>query len=140
MSQAARETVIRPTGTCFDDALDLIEAWVRNEPHRVVHGTLRLVHGICLAPDGPKRGTPFAHAWVEELVSGGATQIWQSGLLDGQRIAYSMELDEFEAKLRVQKCTRYTLPEAVRENHRTNHYGPWLPEYAELCGSEVFES
>lgn len=128
------ETVIRPTNTCFDDALDFIAERVKRDVELALHETrLILVHGICLAPEGPLIGEPFAHAWVEERAPGEPKQVWQGGILDGERVYYGIDADEFAQMLRPQKVTRYTVREAWLENERTEHFGPWVAEYEALC-------
>lgn len=117
-------TTILPTHSCFDDSLDFIEARVKIRIQDA--DTLVLVHGICTAPDGDR----YAHAWVEE-----AGLVWDSGLLDGVPIYYSCTVEEFTKARGVQQTTRYTVREALRENYRTNMYGPWKPEYLALCQS-----
>lgn len=119
---------ILPTHHCFDDALDFIEERLRRNAS-ALH--LVLVHGIALGPSGPHEGEPFAHAWVEE-----DDVAWDCGMLDGQRVYYSLERGEFYASLRIQDFTRYTLREAWQENQRSGHYGPWKAEYAALCGKD----
>lgn len=117
-----------PTHTCFDDALDYCTHRLKMD--RRAATKLTLVHGILMVPDGPKKGTLFAHAWVEER-----NQVWQDGFLeDGTRVTWSMDRKEFAEKMGLQKETRYTLRQARRENLRTMTYGPWLPEYQALCG------
>jgi hypothetical protein len=117
-----------PTHTCFDDALDYLAH--RLKQNRRDAKRLVLVHGILLAPEGAKKDQPFAHAWVEE-----SDRVWQDGLLeDGRRVTWAMSVAEFREKMRPQKETRYTVREAVAENLRTNHFGPWVEEYRALCG------
>jgi hypothetical protein len=43
------------------------------------------------------------------------------------------ERAEYYAEGRVEKVTRYTPREALRENIRTGHFGPWEDEYRALC-------
>lgn len=124
---------IFPTHTCFDDALDLIAERLKGNPAlaRQPATVIALVHGILLAPEGPHKDEPFAHAWVEE-----GDEVWNSGLLDGQRIYYALNRDEWYRLMRLQKATRYSLREAGRENRKSGHYGPWAEEYRELCGDD----
>jgi hypothetical protein len=117
------EKILFPTHSCFDDALDLIDAWVTDDPaeyHRLI-----LVHGICSMPGGE----PYAHAWVER-----EDQCIFVGALNGQRQTMMVETVFFYLKFEVGETTRYTVAEAVAENARSNHYGPWKPEYIALCG------
>lgn len=120
---------IRPTHTCFDDALDLLSARLRKNPELADAGLFVVVHAICLIPDGPEKDKRFAHAWLEE---GGATA-WQGGILDGQLIAYAVDARELEAELRMEKAWRYTPREVAAENGKHVTYGPWKPELLELC-------
>lgn len=127
---------IFPTHTCFDDSLDFIAENLRLKPELLHEFTL--AHGICLAPDGPKKGEAFAHAWVEQ-----GPEVWQSGILNGEKIFYSMARAEFEEALKVQSVTRYTVREAAEQNRIHGTYGPWERRYKTLCNDggkpEVFE-
>lgn len=125
---------IRPTHSCFDDALDYLEMRILAEPDpTVLRDRLFVVHAICLAPKGPSKGRPFAHAWVEERFDLFACIVWESGALNGERIAYAMEPGAHEAWLSPQQRTRYTLREVRDHNRRTGTYGPWEPQYESLC-------
>lgn len=148
--------VIQPTNTCFDDALDYLDVahGVGGTSYLLQHA---VVHGICLWPgDTPgtehREGERFAHAWVElsavaassnavavavaanphsSTVSGGI--VIQAGVCNGTRNWYGLTRASFYAHMRVQRVTRYSVPEVLAENERTNHFGPWVPEYVELC-------
>ena len=120
---------ILPTHRCFDDALDYIELRLREGAHP---DSLILVHGICLAPEGPHKDKPFAHAWVEH-----EGRVVQSGLLDGERIFYSVPSEDFAEMLRPQEFTRYTLRQALAQNLASGHYGPWEERYIALCGGRT---
>lgn len=113
---------IYPTHTCFDDALDLISDWVLSD--HAEHYHLRLIHGICKMPDG----RPYAHAWVER--NGTCFFI---GIVDGERCIVKATKDEFYTVYLVQETTAYTVLQALDENRKSNHYGPWKPEYRSLC-------
>lgn len=115
-----------PTHTCFDDALDFVGRCLKVNRARGLE--MIIVHGILLSPAGPTRDEPFAHAWVE--YNG---EVWQDAFLGDQRVSYAVARAEFEKTFRPQKETRYTVAEASRENERSGHYGPWLPEYEALC-------
>lgn len=117
---------ILPTHSCFDDALDFIEHRIRADIRSA--DVLTLVHGICTAPDGES----YAHAWVEERTTAWLL-VWDSGLLEGVQIYYSVSAAEFATARGVQETTRYSVREALYENHRTSMYGPWKPEYLALC-------
>lgn len=124
---------ILPTQTCFDDVLDHQVGLLQSVRQADRATALRqfIVHGICLAPEGVHAGEPFAHAWVEDDE---ARLVSEAGLLNGTRIWWSAARDEWEAMMRVQQRTRYTLQGAVLLNHATGHYGPWVPAYRALCG------
>lgn len=128
--------MLRPTQTCFDDALDFISEvmWLLKGQLRSNDGEVReylerfvVVHGICLTPDGQ----PYAHAWVEEM----DVRVWQGALLNGARIFHPQNRTTFYVERRVQESTRYSVAEAARENERTDHFGPWVEKYRALCGN-----
>lgn len=136
MTDPAR--VIRPTHSCFDDAIDLIAHRVTVDPALARGTTLRLVHGIALAPadvvDGLRAGDRFAHAWVEEDVPGQLeAHVWQMGILNGERVAFAMTRSEFQRRLQIQASTSYTCRQVYHENRRSGTYGPWREEYRALC-------
>jgi len=119
-------TDILPTFRCFDDALELIELRVKEDPTITRHDwAIVLVHGICVGDDG----TRYAHAWIEET-----GKVWDSGIIDGHRVYYAVARAEYYEAKRVAEHTKYTLRDIVRENGRSGHYGPWKPEYQTLCG------
>lgn len=123
---------IRPTNTCFDDALDFLEALCQT-PDMTIE-LLRqyvVVHGVCLhPPDHPKRDEPFAHAWVE---CGVRDSVLQGAIVDGEPTMYEMPFSLFWARFRPQKLTRYSVDEAIALNHQTGHYGPWNEDYTRFC-------
>jgi hypothetical protein len=125
--------VVYPTGRCFDDTLDYLDTlYFAGAPSEVVLAHF-VVHAICIWPgDQPgtehRAGEQFAHAWIEY-----GTHVIQSGIMDCSRCWYALDRSEFYQHLQVQQATRYTAREAIIENARTNHYGPWLPEYEALC-------
>jgi hypothetical protein len=110
-------STIRPSGHCFDDMLAFFLSRA---------GTAAvLVHGI-LASDG----TRYAHAWVEE--DGLA---WESGIdPDGRQMFYAVAALDFVLGRHVERCTRYTFLDVVRENRTHGTHGPWDPDYRALCG------
>lgn len=117
---------IEPTHHCFDDALDWLGVRVRAGGRYP-----ELVHAICRGTDPDGREVLYAHAWVEE-----DGYVWDSGLLNGQRIAYKVVQLQFYAARRVTRTWRYTLLEALRANRTSGTYGPWAPEVAALCGPD----
>lgn len=120
--------VILPTHTCFDDALDYIERRVLAHPSIGFGTSLLLVHGICYRPDD----VPFAHGWVED-----AGVVWDAGLIEGRRVWFAVNREEYYAKMRITDVTRYTMREVWVENTRSGNYGPWKPEYLALCRGVV---
>jgi hypothetical protein len=131
------EHLIRPTHSCFDDAIAYLEMRVRIDPDLVFGDALVLVHGIARAAaatdavafEALAPGDPFAHAWVEE-----GELVWQAGVLeDGAQVAFAVARTEFYAQLRIEAATRYTLRQVWEENCRSGTFGPWRPEYQALC-------
>lgn len=121
---------IRPTHRCFDDVLDYQVALRRRDPAAAARQVI--VHGICLAPEGPRAGEPFAHAWVEDDAGGGI--VYQSGFINGEHVWFGLPRDEWRAAVRVQAESRYTLEAAIVLNWQHGHYGPWVATYRALCG------
>lgn len=117
---------IHPTNTCFDDALDYMVEIAKSHPAALIFEDIRLVHGICLMPDG----RPYAHAWVESQHTGSA---FFFGILKGKRVRVEVDAAEYRKELKVQKFTEYTYEQAWRENEKHVNYGPWIEEYRELC-------
>jgi hypothetical protein len=136
-------TDIHPTNTCFDDALDYLEAIAMHKSLEELHRHV-LVHGICLMPKGGKdpEGTRFAHAWVERdirpppnhsLLGPSTREVLQAGFLEGERVLIWMPRDFFNVTMRPQEETCYTIEQAWLLNRIHNTYGPWKPEYVALC-------
>ena len=90
---------------------------------------MRVVHAICLAPEGPTTGEPYAHAWVEI----DRAFVVQAGMLDGVKDFFVCRRRDFYAQLRVQVSTVYTLYEVRSRNLETLHVGPWESAYRALC-------
>jgi flavorubredoxin len=114
---------LKPTHTCFDDALDYIERCLKAD--RKYAERLLLVHGICAT----RTGREFAHAWVEDADG----YVWGGCIHKGEKMYASRLRQQFEREIAIVKCTRYTLPEVAVMNvlHLTS--GPWEPEYRALC-------
>jgi len=105
---------LRPTHDCFTDALEYLEQTAQEDVDRAVR--LVIVHALLVAPNGE----PYAHAWVEE-----DGLCWEGKVCDGVRVFAGFVRDEFYAVHRPIRMTRYAADEAIRENHRAGHYGPW---------------
>lgn len=131
-------TVLLPTFTCFDDALEFVVAMATEEPCLVMADDLFIVHGICLTcGDGDDNGAdgaivgrdvPYSHGWVEWH-----GHVIEAGMLDGQRVYISSDVERWNAMHRPQHTTRYVVRQALEEAVRWQHHGPWLPEYQALC-------
>jgi hypothetical protein len=115
---------VQPTHTCFDDAMDLLDAFATQRPDII--DDLRLVHGICLDP----AGEPFSHAWLEDTAT---AQVLFVGIVNGERMNLAGDRADYYQEARVQETTTYTLHEALAENTRSHHFGPWEPRYRALC-------
>lgn len=122
-------TTIYPTGTCFDDCLDHQDHLFRTNP--TLANRQRIVHGICLQPEGLRKDEPFAHSWVED---DDEEAVYQSGIWQGEKVWFGVPRLDWYAAMRVQQHTRYTFREAMQLNWETNHFGPWREEYRALCG------
>ena len=123
---------IFPTHRCFDDVLDHQAELRRTDPTTAARQLI--VHGILLAPeshDGLRAGEPFAHAWVEDDEE---RRVYEAGILDGEKVWWSADRDEWYGKMRPQAVTRYSLHAAIILNWQHGHYGPWVRVYRALCG------
>lgn len=123
------EGVIFPTNTCFDDALDLIDKVAAEKPEELHR--LRLVHAICVAPDG----YPFSHAWVED----GESVIF-TGLFNGERGHFEADRAGYYEYFQVRETTSYSPAQAAWHNLRTGMYGPWEKKYQDLCKDRIQET
>lgn len=119
---------IRPTHTCFDDAMRFLEhlglaALITHLDDYVV------VHAECLIG-----GQPYAHAWVEHVVDSTdeGPLVWQAGYFDGEFMFYACR--KTHLAFQVRRAWRYSVREAVARNYDTGHFGPWAPELDALCG------
>lgn len=129
---AKRGEPIRPTHSCFDDALEYLIDALRRAPTATSAGRIFLVHGICVVPETDRGselapGQRFAHAWVED---GDPVLVHQAGLLAGERIVYAIARDDWYATMRIETVTRYSPREAAAAARRdAGRSGPWRPEY-----------
>jgi hypothetical protein len=117
---------IFPTHTCFDDAMEGLAAFALACPDEIHQ--VSLIHALCLLPNGE----PYAHAWLEH-----EDDCLYTAIIRGERQNLATPKNRFYRQYRVQEITRYTFPEAIAENHRSNHFGPWKPEYRTLCGDNL---
>lgn len=127
-------STVYPTGTCFDDAFELIEYFVDLEPAMMHEPRLLLVHGIAHVPDEQPKygeeapGEPFAHGWIELN-----DQVFHKGIHCGVKIGVRRDIDEFYDQLRIEDFTEYRMKDVWRMNQKHRHYGPWVKRYIELC-------
>lgn len=130
---AKSQQTIYPTGKCFDDALDFIEIMIRESMFTKAEliDRFHLVHGIYESKHfqgGVKKR--FSHAWVWDKQDDCAIQ---SGLIDNGLLYYEMPIKAFRKRMVLEKETVYSIEQAYQENVKHNNYGPWVPEYLELC-------
>ena len=112
-----------PTHQCFDDALDLLSIVMKK--HRHFREQWRLVHAICKVGDNL-----FAHAWCER----DREVVVTAFIIEGTLTYVEMRRRDFYKLFLPQMMTKYNPWEAMRENARANHFGPWLDCYREHCG------
>ena len=115
-ADGADPIVLPPTGTCFDDALDLYEALARVGVSPAKLAGITIVHGLC-----ERDGSVFAHGWNQTqsfCVQAGVTPT-------AERAWYLMYRKAFEAFFHPSYVRRYTLAEALEENDVHETFGPW---------------
>ena len=118
------KAALKPTGKCFDDALDFLEHMLKTEDRTAEIERYRLVHGIML----DDQGQPYSHAWVEY-----GEWVFHGCFLGGIRGYAQIAKVEYYPGMKVQETREYTIPEAWAENRRTGHYGPWEARFRDLC-------
>jgi hypothetical protein len=121
MTITVKEIVIHPTHTCFDDALDLVEDLMKSDSSFDWKNCL-IVHGIADC------GQLYSHAWLEY----GDCCI-EMGILDGERVIFEQDKKKYYESRKISDVTKYTVHEALKENLKHEHYGPWEQKYLELC-------
>ncbi len=127
---SGEDRIIRPTGTCFDDSLDLLVELLKahgdNGPaanaERVA--TLFLVHAVVGALGGES-----AHAWVEDDQLDACLFV---ALHRGKRITFAAPRFDYYETYQVLCRWRYSYPQAFELNHASGNYGPWEPRLREL--------
>lgn len=126
MMERTPNNTIYPTHQCFNDAMEFID-YVALAYKGEDTSMIKLVHGLITGDDGKSH----AHAWVED--SSTETAIF-AGIWKGEKIYFFSPVGQFYEKYRVTETTKYTIAEALAENLRTIHFGPWEPKYVALCG------
>lgn len=130
-------TTIYPTGTCFTDALEMLETVAREQPLEIDRYTL--VHAICIMPGQNNlaaAGERYAHAWLDKFTPHG-TEAWQRGIWCGHLVEFVVASIELERELRPQRMWRYSPRMALEQNREHHNFGPWEPELLALCGRHV---
>lgn len=118
------EMTLYPTGKCFDDAVEIITAFLRTDPRHAGRKDLFIVHGIV---EGPEYS--FSHAWVLDEAR---KTVFQFHFLNGERIGVEYTLEQFNHHFKVTDEKRYTLREFDRLNRTHMTYGPWEDKYRRL--------
>lgn len=116
---------IAPTHTCFDDAMEMLEEAVINNPGSFESDELKLVHAICLTPDGRE----YSHAWVES----DDKYCWFKGIMNRETHQFAASIKEYYEEIRVKETIKYSPRKALNLNHQYNNYGPWEERYISLC-------
>ncbi len=126
---------IMPTGKCFDDALELMNAVLKQaldwepERQRELVRNLYLVHAV-VKPNGSES----SHAWLEHDAS---DLVYFTGILKGVRQHFVSPRGEYRRVLNVVEDTRYSYKEAVINNKAFGTYGPWVKRYQDLCRDKM---
>jgi hypothetical protein len=143
VSDENQSSRLAPTNECFADAMEFLEyqaqAFVVGQR---LYGALarkhlarfKLVHAICVAPSG----NHWAHGWVEENDG----TVWTAQLLEGKRVYCEANKRDFYTHLRVLHTRVYSCEEALQENMRTGHLGPWDQKFYGLegLGGEIIKA
>jgi hypothetical protein len=88
-----------------------------------------LVHAVCISGGGQE----FTHAWVEDTLN---KMCIFCGVYMGKKNYFAAPMENFFKGYTVKESTRYTVAEAMAENLRTIHFGPWEKKYDDLCGTK----
>jgi hypothetical protein len=102
---------MKPSGNCyqsaFDRAMSLIDAGEQN---------VMLVHGSVIPPSGPWANQRITHAWVEVGATVHEFSNGNSLVTDKPRFVRMFTPETYAA---------YSRDEALMENLKSVHYGPW---------------
>lgn len=129
--------LLKPTGTCFDDALDYLAVMCRDQlgrqitPEMTEDWEMRLCHGILQRQDG----TRYAHAWVEDEKRKLCFDFRMKR--PGKTVIIEVNMETFYAAFDVEQVSSYTIVEALTLNHKYENYGPWELYYLKLCKNYV---
>lgn len=122
---------IYPTHDCFTDSLELFnELLLAAKRQRIdARPDLRLVHAVCQLSTGVR----YAHGWIEDLREDVCIFY---GILKGERKVFGAQpISAYRKSRSIQELVTYTYAEALRENRRSGHYGPWLDSIRQYCSS-----
>lgn len=119
------EITLRPTGKCFDHALDELQRLIKENPDRRHNREFKLVHGLVMYDFKEA----FAHAWLETDKECIDFAIVSGGEHDGEICRYTVEKSEYYQYLDVIDCTRYDVEEVWRLNSYFGTFGPWEEKY-----------
>jgi hypothetical protein len=125
MIEEGTNNTVYPTHSCFDDAMEFIDYLAVEFKDESM--PIQLVHGLMKGDDGQLH----AHAWVEESNMGLAVF---AGIHRGQKTYFYTPVKDFYACYRITETTKYSIEEALQNNLRTIHFGPWEPKYVALQG------
>lgn len=118
------DSIVYPTGTCFDDAVEWINARCEDQPFLATTRQMMLVHAIVT---NNETGEEYAHAWVED-----SGMCVFAGIKDGERGYFAVRPDEYIKASKARLITRYTCRQLLKLCRQTGSSGPWKPEYLAL--------
>ncbi len=121
-------SAVQPTGSCFDDAIELISAWLKEGKINAHRLDCKLGHGIAYSPGAVR--VPFSHAWVELE---GLT--YQSGIYQGQKIVWATDSFSVYESLSIKDFKLYSIRQIWEENKKHVTHGPWEKRYIDLCSN-----
>ena len=116
---------IRPTGTCFDDALDVALEALKEKKNV---SKFRIVHGLVTVKGDDE---PFAHCWMIDDKT-----YMQLGIdQNNERVMIHFTKEDFESVYTIHDETRYTIPELMHEGWKSplKNSGPYKQKYLEKC-------
>lgn len=111
-------TIIQPTRTCFDDAVELLVEICTHVPE--MKENVRVVHALIEGNEPGKEGDIIAHGWLET-----EDEVFFCGMVDGKKIQLCAPRREYYKETKVRMLIRYTGREVADLNSRTEHTGPW---------------
>ena len=114
---------VMPTGTCFTDALEILESWIKCFGRDDWFKDVRVCHGIIDAGSGEG---PISHAWLAR-----DERVWQAGLVGSDKLVIQLSRQQFYQN--VVTVTEHSLEDVARLNRSSGHYGPWEGVYLDLC-------